>query len=100
MDKEDDSGKFSATPQFLVLDKNFKGAGGRFSYAKDLDKNSSIQAYADLMAGKPAGQDTFIKPNKVGFEYRKSFAKGGKVASASSRADGIAQRGKTKGRFV
>lgn len=26
--------------------------------------------------------------------------KGGKVASASRRADGIAQRGKTKGRFV
>ena len=26
--------------------------------------------------------------------------KGGKVSSASKRADGIAQRGKTKGRFV
>jgi hypothetical protein len=26
--------------------------------------------------------------------------KGGKVSSASSRGDGIAQRGKTKGRFV
>lgn len=28
------------------------------------------------------------------------FKKGGKVAPASKRADGIAQRGKTKGRFV
>lgn len=28
------------------------------------------------------------------------MAKGGKVSSASSRGDGIAQRGKTKGRFV
>jgi hypothetical protein len=28
------------------------------------------------------------------------FKKGGKVSSASSRADGIAQRGKTKGRMV
>ena len=27
------------------------------------------------------------------------FKKGGKVSSASKRADGIAQRGKTKGRF-
>ena len=27
-------------------------------------------------------------------------AKGGSVSSASKRADGIAQRGKTKGRFV
>jgi len=28
------------------------------------------------------------------------YAKGGSVSSASKRADGIAQRGKTKGRFV
>jgi len=28
------------------------------------------------------------------------YARGGKVSSASSRADGIAQRGKTKGRIV
>ena len=30
----------------------------------------------------------------------KAYAKGGKVSSASSRGDGIAQRGKTKGKFV
>jgi hypothetical protein len=30
----------------------------------------------------------------------KKMAKGGSVSSASKRADGIAQRGKTKGRFV
>ena len=29
-----------------------------------------------------------------------AFAKGGSVSSASKRADGIAQRGKTKGRMV
>jgi hypothetical protein len=29
-----------------------------------------------------------------------SYKKGGKVSSASKRADGIAQRGKTKGRMV
>ena len=97
---EEDDGKFKVLPQFLALDKNFKGVGGRFAYTKDLDKDSSIQAYADLMAGKPTGQDAFIKPNKIGVEYRKSFTKGGKVSSASSRADGIAQRGKTKGKFV
>jgi hypothetical protein len=32
--------------------------------------------------------------------YRKRMKAGGSVSSASSRADGIAQRGKTKGRFV
>ena len=31
---------------------------------------------------------------------RKDMKKGGKVSSASSRADGIAQKGKTKGRMV
>jgi hypothetical protein len=30
----------------------------------------------------------------------KPFKSGGKVSSASKRGDGIAQRGKTKGRFV
>lgn len=30
----------------------------------------------------------------------KGMKKGGKVSSASSRADGIAKRGKTKGRYI
>jgi len=30
----------------------------------------------------------------------KKFAKGGKVSSASARADGCAQRGKTRGMMV
>ena len=30
----------------------------------------------------------------------RTMAKGGKVSSASARADGIAQRGKTRGRMV
>jgi len=33
-------------------------------------------------------------------KFVKTFKKGGKVSSASKRADGIAIRGKTKGRFV
>ena len=32
--------------------------------------------------------------------YPDDFAKGGKVSSASARADGIAQRGKTRGTIV
>ena len=30
----------------------------------------------------------------------KGYKKGGKISSASSRADGIAQRGKTRGRML
>ena len=37
---------------------------------------------------------------KSGFAYTEGYKKGGKVKSASSRADGIAQRGKTKGKLV
>jgi len=33
-------------------------------------------------------------------EMRAGMKKGGKVSSASKRADGIAKKGKTKGRFV
>jgi hypothetical protein len=45
-----------------------------------------------------------LEPAKVGKGYgvrwSKSFNKGGKVSPASKRADGIAQRGKTKGRYL
>ena len=37
---------------------------------------------------------------KVGDKRTPEFKKGGKVSSASSRADGCATKGKTKGRFV
>jgi hypothetical protein len=41
------------------------------------------------MGGAPAPQSSFSM-----------MKKGGKVSSASSRADGCAVKGKTKGRFV
>jgi len=37
---------------------------------------------------------------KLNRDITKNMKKGGKVSSASKRADGIAQRGKTKGRIV
>jgi len=37
--------------------------------------------------------------NTPGVSWTKEFSKGGKVSSASKRADGIAQRGKTRGRM-
>ena len=35
-----------------------------------------------------------------GVRGQKGYAKGGKVSSASKRADGIVQRGKTRGKMV
>ena len=42
-------------------------------------------------------QEAFENARQLG---PRKYAKGGSVGSASSRADGCAQRGKTKGRFV
>lgn len=41
-----------------------------------------------------------FKKGMPGIKVKGSFAKGGKVSSASKRADGCAKKGKTKGRFV
>ena len=40
------------------------------------------------------------KAKAESFKARKGYAKGGKVSTASKRADGCATKGKTKGRFV
>jgi hypothetical protein len=47
------------------------------------------------VAGAPSPGMTMKKGGKV-----KGYAKGGVVGSASKRADGVAQRGKTRGRFI
>jgi hypothetical protein len=38
--------------------------------------------------------------NKAAEDASKNMAKGGKVSSASKRADGIAQKGKTRGKYL
>jgi CO/xanthine dehydrogenase Mo-binding subunit len=44
--------------------------------------------------------DKFEKLKKGGKVKAKKMAKGGSVSSASKRADGIAKKGKTKGRMI
>jgi hypothetical protein len=54
---------------------------------------SAIGNYArSIVEPKEKGHGTYVKDGKV-----VKYAKGGSVSSASSRADGCAQRGKTKG---
>jgi len=50
-------------------------------------------------AGVGAGIDIEGLPKKIR-PGPKNMKKGGKVSSASKRADGIAQRGKTRGKFI
>jgi hypothetical protein len=59
------------------------------------------QVSPPMVAGGPPGSlvpgvpRQYAKGGKI-----KGYAKGGKVSSASKRADGIAMKGKTKGKFV
>jgi hypothetical protein len=55
------------------------------------------------MSGNPTGQEELLKmlQQKTAMDKaQKGMKKGGKVGSASKRADGIAMRGKTRGRLV
>jgi hypothetical protein len=56
---------------------------------------------ADLKKAEDSASDTGKRSGLYSSETsQKLYKKGGKVSSASSRADGIAQRGKTKGKMV
>ena len=59
------------------------GAAGVFDKEDELKKLGAEAVMPGMAGAKAAG-----------------MKKGGKVSSASSRGDGIAQRGKTKGRMV
>ena len=64
-------------------------------------KSKRLKAITDAMAGTFSADRAF-KSTAASTPYGRSkmgMKSGGKVSSASSRADGIAQRGKTKGRI-
>lgn len=52
-----------------------------------------------MQIAKDAAKSEEERKKRDTVQFRK-MNKGGKVSSASKRADGIAQRGKTRGRFV
>ena len=69
---------------------NTEITGGDVSLEKEFEKGSKLRGkYHDSPEEK-----------KIGLEYEIPFKKGGKVSKASKRADGCAQRGKTRGRLV
>ena len=98
----DEEEKKRLTAQLTNVDigKGGVGASGRISYKLPLDKESDIETYADIDAQKRKGQKLALSTPMIGIGYTRRFKQGGKIKSASSRADGIAQRGKTKGRMV
>ena len=75
-----------------LLDFGFKIMG------KDRAKSEPLPGKPSDKDKKPENLPGKGKTEKLG-EGMKKYASGGKVSSASARADGIAQRGKTKGRI-
>ena len=68
------------------LEKSTRGGGGGRRGSREM------QLGADL--------DPKAMMRRMNEDYDDSYKKGGKVSSASARADGIAKRGKTKGKMV
>ena len=72
--------------------------------ARELEYNTSVEDLPNTNPNKKYGQGQgFLGRTKDEFKKGgavKKMASGGKVSGASSRGDGIAQRGRTKGRFV
>jgi hypothetical protein len=79
-----DSAKFGAKMMLAKNKREEREAGEELESAVKLRKNQKRQV------------NTGEKTNPMGDTYKK----GGKVSSASSRADGIAKRGKTKGKIL
>lgn len=69
------------------------------TYGPNQDERDRMERAALAAEAKP---EVYRSPDSRsgGMGPLKKMAKGGKVSSASSRADGCATKGKTKGRFV
>jgi len=108
----EDSGFIEGTPDMERAMKQMQKAGN--NYAPDIPKLVSLKASKESPLGgskpfpdydfKQSKQKDFSKMQFLDDSMKKGgsvkkMASGGKVSSASSRADGIAQRGKTKGRM-
>jgi hypothetical protein len=85
-----------------------------FEEAEKGAKRNAENLKKALAEGKPVGVDYFGQPTTDPYQIERArqrnirnakqdgkvgMATGGKVSSASKRGDGIAQRGKTKGRM-
>ena len=104
---ENDTGKvsrtiFSAGQEGNAERKNptaaLTGTASRAAASNGYQEMDTSGAEPDFVRGEQYGRgapDGMKRGGKV-----KKMASGGKVSSASSRGDGIAQRGKTKGRYL
>ena len=80
------------------------GGAARFGY-DPVGKNfrtmegTGMPVFANMQQMKQAARG-WQRAQRTGQEFAPNFKKGGKVSSASKRADGIATKGKTRGKLV
>jgi hypothetical protein len=86
-------------PRYLSVDKDSQALGSRIIGTKKLDKNTALQGHYDFDTTNDKFGGLKNRRGGAGVTLMHSYAKGGKV-TASTRADGIAARGKTKGRIL
>ena len=86
-------------PRYLSVDKDSQALGSRIMGTKKLSKNTAAQGYYDVDTTNDKFSGVKNRRGGAGVTLMHSFAKGGKV-TASTRADGIAQRGRTRGRLL
>ena len=87
------------TPRFASINKNSQYLSGMVSGTKKLDKNTALQGHLGVDLSNDKYNGPRARGTNAGISLMHSFSKGGKV-TASTRADGIAQRGRTKGRVI
>lgn len=95
-------------PQSVGKDFNEADKGRKFSKGGDMaTKNlkaifAGKETKAEEKSEKKAvgGSKAAYKKAEMQYEGEAAMKKGGKVGSASKRADGIAQKGKTKGKLL
>jgi len=84
-------------PTYASVNKDNQYFAGKISGTKKLDKNTALQGYLDVNASNDKYNGPRARGTGAGFTLMHNFAKGG---TASARADGIAAKGKTKGRLL
>jgi hypothetical protein len=87
------------TPRFASFNKNNQYLSGMVSGTKKLGKDTALQGHLGVDLSNDKYNGPRARGTNAGISLMHSFAKGGKV-TASTRADGIAQRGRTKGRLL
>lgn len=84
----------------MPMGEDEKAARARADMSAAAARKDPTKAPVPADAIKEAKDAEMMKRMGKAYEKPNKFAKGGSVGKASKRADGIAQRGKTKGRML